>query len=494
MTSTLTLPQNDLHDVHQTLLRFAPDAVLVGGAVRDLILQRPVNDLDYVVHGNGLHIGKKLADTLGAAYYPLDESRQIARVVWKRESTSLVIDISSLLDMPLEEDIRRRDFTINAIAMLPDGKIFDLLGGVRDLSERKLRLCTPHSLLNDPIRTMRAVRFLYKFQLTPAPGLEQQIQQAAPLLKQISPERQRDEFVKILALPEPDLALARMVDWRIAHVFMPELVALQGVAQSAPHIFDVYQHTLQVVRWVSRLDAWLLHDSRPQNTSEELIQQRLANYKTELRAYLQEQIIAERPRWLWLRFAAIAHDWGKPESISQDDGGKIHFFRHEKLSAEMAAAWMNRYNCARHEIKFVQHICAAHMRPMNFLPPNSPPSKRAVFRFHRDLGDVAPAVVILFLADFMGARGQDVQQEELAIALDTAETLLKPWASEQQEPTVPPPLLNGKELMQIFGLRPGPEIGKLLAALQEAQAVGQIQNREQAIAYIANLLSKESHD
>ncbi len=494
MTRILPFSNANLQTIHQTLLGFAPDAVLIGGAVRDLLLDRPVHDLDYVVEGDGLLVGRKLADALGAAYYPLDESRKIARVVWKPEEETLVVDISSLIGMTLEEDIRRRDFTINAMAMLPDGRLFDLLGGAEDLKQRVLRLCSPDSLHNDPVRTIRAVRFLYLFDLTPEPGLDQLMWYASPRLTSVSPERQRDEFIKALALPHPHLVVDRLVDWRIADALMPELVALQDVEQPAPHVFDVYRHTLQTLRWMARLDAWILNDARAQDVQEAQIHQRLNALRPHLRRYLQKPLTAERPRWLWLRFAAIAHDWGKPRAFRENEDGGIQFYKHEQLSGEMAADWMGRYHCGKSEISFVKRICTEHMRPMGMFITQSLPSRRALFRFYRDVGDAAPAAILLFLADFLGARGRTISEQELATALDFTDAFLKPLDESRTASPIPVPLLDGHDLIRLFGLQPGPHIGHLLSALQEAQAAGEVETQEQAIGYIETMLKKESYD
>jgi tRNA nucleotidyltransferase/poly(A) polymerase len=490
MTRIISLSDSNLQTIHKTLLDFAPDAVLIGGAVRDILLGRAVRDLDYVVEGDALLISRQLADALGAAYYPLDASRKIGRVVWKLADATLVVDISSLIGMTLEEDIRRRDFTINAIAVLPDGELFDLLGGVQDLEQRILRLCSPDSLHNDPVRVIRAVRFLHYFDLTPDPGLAQLVWYAAPRLRRVSPERQRDEFVRVLALDHPHLAVDRLVDWRIADVLMPELVALQDVEQPDPHVFDVYRHTLQTLRWQARLDGWLLNDADPRDDTEAVIHQRLAPYRAALRDYLQQPLTADRPRWLWLRFAAIAHDWGKPQAFREDEKGGIRFYSHEQLGSELAAEWMQRYRCAKNETSFVKRICAAHMRPMSLFIAGDEPTRRMLFRFYRDLEDAAPATILLFLADVLGARGQTLTPETLDAALTYVEAFLQPLIEARQQPLIPAPLLDGHDIIQIFRLPSGPHIGQLLDSLMEAQAAGEVETREQAIGYIDMLLEQ----
>ncbi len=489
MTAILTLPHPSLQQAHKALLTLAPDAVLVGGAVRDRLLQRPVRDLDYVVHGNALAIGRKLADALGAAYYPLDKTRKIARIVWLQANENLIIDISSLIGITLEEDIRRRDFTINAIAMKPDGQIYDLLGGVDDLQQHLLRPCSADSLYNDPVRTLRAVRFLYTFSLKSAPGLEQLMWYAASRLRLVSPERLRDELLKIMALPQPHLALERLTDWRIADEILPELVALQDIAQPQPHVHDVYRHSLNTLGWLSRLDRWLAGEDLPDDATGQRIQQHLQPYRADLRAYLQVNLSAEHPRWLWLRFAALAHDWGKARAFREDEMGNIHFYRHEELGAELVADWMRNYRCAKTEQTFVRTLCSQHMRVMGLFIDEQKPSSRALFRFYRDLGEAAPAAILLFLADFLGARASQIDMEELERALAHTQAFLQPFAQQDEKPPVPAPLLNGNDIIACFDTLPGPIIGRLLRSLQEAQAAGEVEDRDQAIGYLETLLN-----
>ena len=489
MNTSLTLPHPFLQQAHQALLDLSPHATLVGGAVRDMLLQRPVHDLDYVIRGDALVVGRKLADNLGAAYYPLDESRKIARIVWPQANENLVIDIASLIGLTLEEDIRRRDFTINAIAMRADGSIYDLLGGVQDLEQKILRPCSSDSLYNDPVRTLRAVRFMYTFGLKSAPGLEQLMWYAASRLHLVSPERLRDELLKIMALPQPHLALEQLTDWRIADEILPELVALQEIAQPWPHAYDAYRHSLNVLGWMSRLDRWLGGEDLPGDDAGALIQQHLQPYRADLRAYVQAALSAAQPRWVWVRFAALTHDWGKARSFREDETGKIHFYGHEELSAEMVTDWMQRYHCAKSEINFVRQLCRQHMRVMGVFINEQEPSRRAIFRFYRDLGDTAPAAILLFLADFLGARDPQLDLDELERALMHMATFLQPFAQRDEKPPVPAPLLNGNDIIACFDTMPGPIIGKLLRALQEAQAAGEVEDRDQAIGYLENLLN-----
>ncbi len=474
-----------LHQLHTQLLRRAPDAVLIGGAVRDLLLGRTVQDLDYVITGDALAVGRGLADDLNAAYYALDEERGIARVIWRSPEGTLVVDISSLSGLTLLEDIQRRDFTINAIAMLPYGDLYDPLGGIIDLEEGVLRPCSPDSLLNDPVRTIRAVRFLLDFHLKAAPGLDHLVWHAAPYLTRVSAERQRDEFLKTLMLDRPHLVVERLTDWQISDVLMPELVALQGVEQPAPHRFDVYRHSILTLHWMGWLDRWIRGQADAVSLTEQHIAQRLTPIRERLQGYVEAKTTEHRPRWVWLRFAALAHDWGKATAFREDEQGRITFYRHEQESERLVQAWMTRYHCARQEITLVSRICQGHMRPMGLFINQTLPSRRALFRFYRDLQDAAVGTGLLFLADFLGARGTEVDPDALDAALTHTWAWLQPaW---DEESIVPAPLLKGDEVIRLLGLKPGPEVGRLLDALQEAQAAGEVTSREEAMAFLRRM-------
>ena len=521
--------QSAAYQAHQTLLVLAPDAILVGGAVRDLVLGDVVHDLDYVLPGAALVAARRLGDAIGGAYYPLDEQRNFGRVVCKRsDEETLVIDLSSLAENSLDQDLQARDFTINAIAMLPNGRAYDPLGGITDLDQRLLRLCSPQSLLDDPLRVLRAVRFLFKHHLRPAAELDELVEDAAPGLETISPERQRDELLKILALPEPHYAFLQLQAWNLARIFFPALVRLIGIEQSPPHVYDVYEHSLITLRWTARIDRLLRNNATPSTELEQTIVDALASFSPDLQAYLDRESVPDHPRWLWLRFAALAHDWGKAATRSLTETGRIRFLGHEAISAELSAGWLEQYRCAGSEIDYIRRVCMGHMRPI-FLsatvhpPPTSPrhqgealpsvdeglrgvgserlpfsqgerttgrrtPSRRNLYRFYRDLGDAAPGVLLLHIADHLATYGPSLNPEGFQRHLQVVAAMLEPMAESGEESILPAPLLNGNDLIGFFDLEQGPRIGELLEGLREAQVVGEVGSREEAVRWVRKQL------
>lgn len=476
---------------HQITLALAPDACLVGGAVRDLLLAAPLRDLDYVLQGNALNTARRVADSLGAAYYPLDESRGLGRVVWRlnEHDDSLVIDFSPLAGQSLVGDLETRDFTINAIVLQPDGTYYDPMGGIDDLNARRLRPCRIDSLLNDPVRILRAARFLFTFHLRPDPGLEAQVRAAAPQMGNISPERRRDELFKVVVLPEPHLPLTQLDAWGVLASLFPDLTAAKNIEQSPPHVYTVYEHSLVALRWMARIDRLLRGEINPVDEIETAILAILMPFRTGLCDYLLHEPVAGRPRWLWLRLAALAHDWGKPDARSEDPDGRIRFFGHEVISARLVVAWAETYRCGSAEIALVRDLCAHHMRP-NLLSQHEGviPSRRSLYRFYRDAGDDTPGVLLLHLADHLATYGPTIDLPALRSHLAAVSHMLTPAfpvvSGADASPILPAPLLDGREIMALTGLSPSRRIGVLLEQLREAQAVGEVDNREQAEHFI----------
>jgi len=474
--------------VHRHVLHLAPTAVLVGGAVRDLLLDRPCRDLDYVVEGDALSVARRLADRLQAAYYPLDPDRGIGRVVWHpRDEDVLVIDLAPPLGFDLETDLRQRDFTINAMALLPDGRLLDPLGGRHDLEQRRLRPCADDSLSADPVRLLRASRFLLAFGLEGTSELETQVPAAVNGLGQVSAERLRDEMLQLLALPQPQLALRQLYTWRVLDVLLPEVTALFGLAQPRPHVYDAYEHALAALAWAARLDRLLRGEDEPADAIEVVVLAALLPWQTAWTAYLEAEPTVGSPRWLWLRLAALAHDWGKPATRSVDAQGRIHFYHHEEHSADLVAGRLRHWRCSAAATAFVRRLCREHMRPLYLARRGALPSRRSLYRLYRDVGELVPALALLHLADYLATYGPELDPAGLRSYLTFVKALIEPAFAEGGTPILPRPLLDGREIMALTGLAPGPSIGHLLEKLREAQALGTVTTREQAIAFVKKL-------
>lgn len=484
------LPYSEVMEVIRQAAPAGMPVYLVGGAVRDVLLGRPIHDLDFALPGRAIAIARRIADALGAAFFPLDRERDTGRVLYDPPggAARLCLDFAALRGPDLESDLRDRDLTLNAIAIdLNDPQtLIDPLGGVNDLRARRLRACAPSAFQHDPARIVRAVR--------QAAGLEFQIEAetrgwlraALPELGRVSVERLRDELFKMLDGPRPAAALRSLDTLGGLAALLPEVTALHGVRQSPPHVSDVWEHTLALVQ---RLHG-LLEILQPQHNPEAaaswalgLASVRLGRYRPQIASHFAQPLTPERTPHALLLLAALYHDAGKAAAGRVDEDGRIRFFEHEAIGARLAAERGLRLHLSSDEIERLKRIVQNHMRPLLLAQDGQPPTRRAIYRFFRDTGPAGVDVTLLSLADMQATYGPGLPQPIWARQLDVARALLEAWWEQAEVQVAPPPLLTGHDLMQALGLPPGPQVGRLLEDIREAQAAGEISDHQQAIAY-----------
>ena len=225
---------------------------VVGGVVRDILMnQQPqLNDLDIVIEGPALAQSKRVADRLGWAYYPLDEARDVARIVFMASSDQpLMCDIAGLRGAQIEGDLLARDFTVNAMALAiyADGstELIDVTNGREDLDNLVLRRVSAWGLADDAVRLLRAVRLIAQFGFTLEEETRRQVSRLARTIRLVSPERVRDELWKMLATQFPARALSELEELGLLGHVLPELADTLGIEQSSPHYQDVFEHTMR---------------------------------------------------------------------------------------------------------------------------------------------------------------------------------------------------------------------------------------------------------
>jgi putative nucleotidyltransferase with HDIG domain len=488
---SLTLPPT-IDDIRAALPPSLPVWV-VGGALRDAWLRRPIHDLDFAVDGDGVAAARRVADALGAAVYPLDAERGIGRVILTRDGEDLTLDFSRLRGPDLAADLALRDFTINAMAATLEapGDLIDPLNGEADLRARVIRACTATSLRDDPVRGIRAVRLATELNFRLERGTRDHVRAEAASLGRISAERRRDEFIRGLGGPRPAATVRVLHALGLLPHLVPELAALEGVTQSPPHVYDVWEHTLAVLARLGDVLSVLrpVHDV---DTASDLIlgliSVRLGRHRQALHQHLSARLAGDRPvRWL-LMLAALLHDAGKPATRTVDPDGRIRFFNHDQIGASLASQRLAELRFSNEENRRASTIVAHHLRPL-LLSREPALTRRAIYRFFRDTGPAGVDVVLLALADFLGthAAGPPPMAEWNRLLAVCAE-LLNAYFERPTEAIDPPAILSGDDLLAEFGLRPGPQIGQLLDALREAQAAGDVTNRAGALEFIRQQL------
>lgn len=458
---------------------------LVGGAVRDALLGRTSHDLDFVVPDRAIHTSFKLADALGVPAYPLDKERDTGRVMLPNENDSL--DFARFRGDDLEADLRDRDFTINAIALpaaaLTTASLVDPCHGYADLKAKLIRQTHEKAIANDPIRALRAIRQAVQLGFTIETETAKEVVAASPQLPQSSPERVRDELLKLLQTPHPDQALQLLQDHFLLAVVWPEIAALVGVEQSTPHHEDVFQHTVSVLRWLKGVEAAAFHKPPSSDPLWQQINKGLSTYSTQLKGHLNRPLDGGLNGWLMLRLGALFHDVGKAPTQTIEEGGRIRFLAHDKIGARMASARLRQQRLSNEAIKHVQNIVAGHMRPLHLLNTDSP-SRRAIYRYFRTTQTAGLDIGLLTLADHLATYNGPGPDGTWRRLLALVRWFYEHYFQTYEQTVAPVPLLDGNDLIKAFALPPGPEIGRLLRLLHEAQAVGEVTTHQQALDFI----------
>ena len=447
------------------------EAYLVGGAVRDGLLGKLNDqaDLDLVVPADGLAVAKLLADKLGGAYYPVDPQRGVGRVVWPDRPQ---VDVAIYRGTSLEEDLYLRDFTINAIALsldLANPRLIDPLAGQDDLQKGQIKALNREAFQDDPLRTVRAVRLAAQFGFVLTADTQSWITAYTTALAAVSAERLRDEIHKLLVGPRAGQGVAQLEALGLLAIILPQAEAMVGMAQSPPHHLSVFDHTLNVLDRVTWLDFEL---------------ERLAfldPVKKQLQDYFQTNLSGNLTRISLMPLAALLHDIGKPETFKQGSDGRIRFWQHPQVGADITDHWLSRLRFSGQARQFVVTIVRHHMRPL-LLAYQKTVSRRSIHRFLEATGQAAPAIAIFSLLDHLGiyppGQGQAEWDRLTEVVLRVCQTYFIPQ---------PSPLLTGRDVISHLNLEPGPIVGQILARLKEAQAVGEIVSRQEALDFISTL-------
>jgi len=448
-----------------------PGAALVGGAIRDTVLGRAVADVDVAVPSGALDLARRCAERLAGTCVVLDAERGAARVV---TDGGLTLDLTDFRAPSLEGDLAARDFTVDALAvplapLLARGRaaIVDPTGGLADLKARRLRPAGAGVLADDPLRALRGVRLEATLGLRLTPAAARAARLAAPGLRRVSPERVRDELLGLLALPETARALRRADALGLLGVVLPEVEAMRLTKQPAPHRFNVLEHSLRAVagcdRLLARLDA-------------------LAPYGEELAAHVAEPLGGGARRGAALKLAALLHDVSKPETRRRVEG-RVRFFEHDVLGARRARAIGERLRLPERVTAVVERVVRHHLRPMH-LGHAAAITLRARYRFYRDLREDTRDLLLLVLADAAAVTGASPLATWRRAGV--VRELFAGWR-EQREAQTRPALLRGEDVMARFSLQPGPRVGWLLAQAREAQDLGRVRSREEALAFLDSL-------
>ena len=425
---------------------------LVGGAVRDGILGIETKDFDFTTNASSEDSIKMLnkndykTTEIGRAFGTIettvgDYSIHITTYredKYNKDSRKPEIKTSG----ELETDLSRRDFTVNAIAYdINNNEIIDPYGGLKDLSEGLIR--TPDtadiSFSDDPLRMLRACRFVSTHGFTPNNELFKAISKNVERIEIVSTERIRDEFTKLLTGKEPSLGLKAFVESGLSELIMPELNELKIEVDPKHHHKDVYEHTMVVLDRVSPT--------------------------------------------LVSRMSALLHDIGKPKTKGIENG-KVHFRHHEVVGAKMSKKILKRLKYDNETIKKVSLLVENHLRPHTF---KMGWTDSAVRRYIIDAGGLLEELNDLVRADI--TTKNKAKYEEINKYLDEMEERIREVAEKEELSKLRPPI-SGDEIMDMFDLEPGPSVGVIMKALYEQRINDGEVSKEEAIKLAEQVYKK----
>jgi poly(A) polymerase len=467
------------------------DAYLVGGYIRDSILGRATADIDIALAADALKLAPEIAGALGGKFVPLDKANRIARVVVTDKKAPRgkywQLDFTSFDD--IAQDLSRRDFTINAIAIAlkdvgGDFTPLDPFHGLKDLEDRVIRAVGPGAFENDPVRLLRAARLAAELGFAIDEKTEALIKSQSRLIAGVAGERLREELLKLMAVPHPENYIFRLDELGLIGAVFPEMEATRGVAQPREHSWNVLDHSLQTV---IATDFILRRGSWPYAGKKELA---AVPWTEELAEHFDSEVSGGSNRRILLKLAALLHDIRKPQTKAVGEDGRTHFLGHDKLGATAAAEALERLRFSGKEAKLVGTVINYHMRPTQ-MSQQGMPTPRAIYRYFRDCGEAGIDILFLSLADHLATRGPTLDSKGWREHADMVEYVLEKHF-EQQRKVEPVKLVDGNDLMKSFGLEPGPRLGEILEAVREAQASGEISDREAALDFVRRKLATET--
>lgn len=443
----------------------APPLYLVGGAVRDAYLRGAMGDIDVAVAGAAIAAARFVAEAWNADIYIMDRERDVARIFLELGESAVTIDFAGFRGATLEDDLRDRDFSMNAMAadLLRDpGALIDPLNGLGDLRQKVLRRCSPRSIADDPIRALRAVRLSAQFSLKIEPDTAADIRQQASALCTTSPERVRDEFFKLLGLEKAARGLRVLAHMRI-------------LGQILPLEADRLAVSLPVVERMSAILA-AIGNRRTDNTAAAfdlgMLVIQLDRFRGSLQAHLGRVYGNGRTHAELLTLAALLHNLGEAKSHARSS-----------VSSERVAAVARSLRLTKAELRQLS-AAVEHCRA---IIEGEFPDPLDQHRFWFRLKSSGIDAILLGGACELGAVGSELKQSDWLQFVDQSTILLDAYFNRYDAIVSPKLLLDGNDAQDLLGIGRGPQVGRILTALREAQVAGEVRSVAEARALVLRL-------
>ncbi|PIU83554.1 MAG: hypothetical protein COS68_03460 [Elusimicrobia bacterium CG06_land_8_20_14_3_00_38_11] len=447
-------------------LRTYKNIWLVGGYIRDSLLDKITKDIDFVTAGNTKKIARKFADKINGSFVVLDNFNKTYRVVADDE----IYDFSKMQGKNILEDLSRRDFTINAMALsfitydLRLTNVIDPFNGLSDIKNKVIRCVSEKNFVEDPLRLLRAYRFAGQLNFSIERKTKGFIKKYSHKLKNIASERIQNELFLMLELSDSYDVIIKIYKAGLLEEIMPELVKTLNTARCYYPKMGLLGHSFYALKTLENFYASDFKNIFPK-------------FYKKINTHLEEKLSKTAKRKTLLKLAALLHDIGKPKSAKKIDG-RLRFFEHEEMGCDIINIIGKRLKLSNNEIKYLKTLTLHHMRLGN-LTSAEKLTDRAAWRFFRDLRDDAIDLIVLSVTDaYTYPKGKTRTLHKII-----ANKLLNKFY-RQKEKIAPIKLLNGFEIMKTLKIPESPLIGKILKELEEAQVLKKVKTKKEAEKFI----------
>ncbi len=444
---------------------FDTEVYLVGGVVRDFFLGKETFDRDIIVcNEDARDFALKLAERFDAKFIPLDEVNKIYRLVFKDKINYL--DITNPVENSLQTDIKRRDLTINAIAVnLKTFEIIDIVNGLNDLKNKKLNLISEKNFIDDPLRLLRIFRFKANLGFDVAPELLDIVKRHRKLIHEPAVERVNYELMKMFSGDYVHEALLLLDDCLLLEEILPVVKQVKQVPPNSHHHLDLFHHSVETVRQITEI----------YKQSDE-----------EVREHLNRIDFGGFSRLAHLRLTGFLHDIGKFSTWTiEQDTGRHRFIKHDDAGAKMSLKILKDLHFSNKQIDYISILIKYHIYPSHVMC--SPEiTDKIMMRFVRRMDMNSIDNIVLAKADRLSARGpeitDDIVEKNILLLTRLQNFYLKVRASLQPLPK----LLTGNDVMRELNIKPSPKLGEIMNALHEAQINGDVMSKDDALNFIRN--------
>lgn len=442
---------------------------LVGGSLRDRILDRPSDDHDFAVLGNARAFAEKVAARLGARVIQVGkEDKAVYRVV----SGNRVFDFSTIHGKAIVDDLKRRDFTVNGLGFdLSSEILIDPVGGLDDIRSRTIRLISEDAILADPLRMLRAFRLSAVLGFEIAPQTLSIIKKQAALVARSAGERIRAELFKMMEVERSFPYIKQMSEAGLLMKLIPELEPCRDCPVNN-HGYNIFQHVMRTYEEIE-----IVLKEYPAIWPE---------YAKPICSYLEQG-----SRKVPLKWAALLHDIGKPATRSSDSTGRLRFLAHEERGALIARGLCLRLRMSGQDRSYIELIVQNHLHLLHLFDARQRGTltTRGIVRFVRRYKDDVVGLLLHSVADQRTRAGHSIELEEALLAF--FKKLLHSYFADLRPTMTKPRLITGRDLIDHFGLMPSRLFGKLLQKVEEARLSREIQTREEAFELVSKLLELE---